>query len=280
MTNESQIASHYSHDHLYETIIQALASAGIAFDRITRNDLAPIDEFHVRGQEVSHELAAIAGLQPGMRVLDVGCGLGGACRMLAAEYGCTVTGIDITGDYIRTATKLSALTGQQHTTRFIQGNALALPFNNNSFDVVWTQHVQMNIADKQLFYAEIKRVLTTTGRFVYYEILSAAQSPVHFPVPWASDATMSHLISSPQLHTLLQQAGLQRIQVTDETARGLAFFNNLLNRITQKGLPALGLHLLMGDNAVEKLNNLRNNLVERRIMLESGIYENVEKLTC
>src|SRR5213083_2205987 len=98
MSNESQIEAHYAHDHLYETIIQALANAGISPGKITRKDLAPIDEFHVRGQEVSHELAAAAALQPGMRVLDAGCGLGGACRMLAEEYGCDVTGIDITAD--------------------------------------------------------------------------------------------------------------------------------------------------------------------------------------
>lgn len=271
--NESLIDAHYSHAHLYETIVQTLASAGITAKKISRKDIAPIDEFHVRGQEVSHELAAAAGLQPGMRVLDAGCGLGGACRMLADEYNCDVTGIDITGDYIRTARQLSAITGLQHATRFVQGSVLALPFNNNTFDIVWTQHVQMNIADKNTFYAEIQRVLTNGGRFIYYDILSNDHLPVHFPVPWATDAELSFLISSQQLHTLLHNAGFQRIQVKDETAKGIAFFNNLFNRIAQKGLPALGLHLLMGDTAIEKLSNLHKNLIEGSIALESGIYE-------
>ena len=277
MANETQIASHYAHDRLYESIIQALAGAGITAGAITPKELAPVDEFHVRGREVSRELAAAAALQPGMRVLDVGCGLGGACRLLAGEYGCEVTGIDITPDYIQTAEKLSALTGLQHKTRFITGSALALPFSNNSFDVVWTQHVQMNIADKPLFYSEIKRVLTTTGRFVYYDILSGQDAPLHFPVPWASDINGSHLITAQQLYTLLQTMGWQRVQVRDETAKGIAFFEILFNRITQKGLPALGLHLLMGDNALEKLQNLRTNLVEGRVVLESGVYDNFSR---
>lgn len=271
--NELLIEAHYAHGHLYETIVQTLASAGITVNNISRKDIAPIDEFHVRGQEVSHELAAAAGLQPGMRILDAGCGLGGACRMLAEEYGCDVTGIDITGDYIRTAQQLSTLTGLQHATRFVQGSVLALPFNNNSFDIVWTQHVQMNIADKKTLYTEIERVLTSGGRFIYYDILSHDHLPVHFPVPWAADASMSSLITSQQLHTLLHDTGFQRIQVKDETGKGIAFFKNLFNRIAQKGLPALGLHLLMGDTALEKLTNLHNNLTEGRIMLESGIYE-------
>ncbi|OQP62693.1 hypothetical protein A3860_27165 [Niastella vici] len=274
-THDSLIEAHYAHDHLYETILQALARTGIMPGNITRKDMAPIDEFHVRGQEVSRELAAAAGLQPGMRILDAGCGLGGTCRLLADEYGCVVTGIDITADYIRTAQQLSALTGLQHATRFVTGSVLALPFDNNSFDTVFTQHVQMNIADKKTFYSEVHRVLITGARFVYYDILSHDQLPIQFPVPWASDASMSFLATSPQLQELLIETGFQRIQVKDETAKGIAFFNNLFTRIAQKGLPALGLHLLMGDTALEKLRNLHTNLIEGKIMLESGVYSKV-----
>jgi SAM-dependent methyltransferase len=273
MNLESNIQSHYAHHNLYETIIQILAEMGIAPDQITLKDLAPIDEFHVRGREVSLELAAAAGLQRGMRLLDAGCGLGGACRMLASAYGCAVTGIDITAEYIRTAQQLSVLTGLQQATRFIQGSVLDLPFENNSFDVVLTQHVQMNVADKKTFYAEINRVLTAGGRLVYYDILGMDNLTPLFPVPWASDASLSFLITSQQLQTLLMDAGFQRIQVKDETDKGIAFFNQLITRIAEKGLPALGLHLLMGDTAVEKLRNLRANLVEGRIGLESGLYE-------
>ena len=273
--HESHIEAHYAHNNLYETILQALGKDPV---QITREDLAPIDEFHVRGQEVSRELATAAALKQGMRVLDAGCGLGGACRMLAAGFGCVTTGIDITGDYIRTAEKLSALTGLQQSTRFVQGSVLALPFEENAFDAVLTQHVQMNIADKKTFYTEINRVLTTGGRFIYYDILGKAE-PVRYPLPWAADATLSFLISSQQLHSLLTQTGFQRIQVTDETVKGIGFFDKLFTRITQKGMPALGLHLLMGDTAQQKLNNLRSNLIEQRVVLESGIYEKVDELT-
>lgn len=269
---DTQVTSHYAYYDLYEAIVQAL-HAGIPADKVTRKDIATIDEFHVRGQEVSRELAMAAGIQPGMRVLDAGCGLGGACRMLADEFGCDVTGIDITEDYIRTAIRLSALTGLQHKTRFVHGSVLSLPFNDNSFDVVWTQHVQMNIADKKTFYAEIKRVLITGGRLVYYDILSHDHLPIMFPVPWATGEHISFLITPGELHTLLQESGFTRIRTTDETSKGVAFFDHLFNRISQKGLPALGLHLLMGNTAMEKLHNLHSNLRNGTIVLESGTYQ-------
>jgi ubiquinone/menaquinone biosynthesis C-methylase UbiE len=274
MTHESLIAAHYAHDHLYEAILQAIGKQPAG---ITRKDLAPFDELHVRGQEVSRELAIAAGLQPGMRILDAGCGLGGASRLLADEFGAHVTGIDITDDYIRTAQQLSALTGLQHNTRFVQGSVLALPFNDNSFDAVWTQHVQMNIPDKNALYAALGRVLKNGGRCIYYDVLGNDE-PIQYPVPWAADDSLSFLITPQQLHTLLSNAGLQRILVTDETEKGIHSLNNLFNRITEKGLPASGLHLLMGNTALDKLSNLRGNLIERKIVLESGVYEKVEKL--
>jgi ubiquinone/menaquinone biosynthesis C-methylase UbiE len=267
MPDDKRIASHYAFNDLYEAIINIIGA------RVTRKDITAIDEFHVRGQEVSLELATAAGLQPGMRILDAGCGLGGSCRLLADEFGCEVTGIDITEDYIRTAGRLSALTGLQHKTRFVHGSVLSLPFDNKSFDVVVTQHVQMNIADKKTFYAEIARVLKNCGRFIYYDVLSNNHLPVQYPVPWAPDESISYLITSQQLHHLLTETGFDNLQVTNETVKGITFFNNLFNRINQKGLPALGLHMLMGEDAMEKMTNLHSSLIEGRVVLESGIWE-------
>src|SRR2546430_2102949 len=119
--NNSPIETHYTTGNLFEAIMQALERSGIDSNHVTRADLAGVDEFHVRGQEVSHELAVAASLQPHMRVLDLGCGLGGACRMLADEFDCDVTGIDLTQEYIRTAIQLSELTRLQHKTRFVHG---------------------------------------------------------------------------------------------------------------------------------------------------------------
>jgi ubiquinone/menaquinone biosynthesis C-methylase UbiE len=191
--------------------------------------------------------------------------------MFAGEYGCIATGIDITREYIRTATALSALTGLSDNTRFVNGSALQLPFENNSFDVVWTQHVQMNIEDKQTFYAEIQRVLTPGGQFIYYDIFSNAHKPIHFPVPWAEVPDLSFLITLPEFTNLLTNAGLQQTSKTNQTASGIQFFETLFEKAKTQGMPKVGLQLLIGEPAPERLRNVYRNLTEENIVLESGI---------
>lgn len=271
MNTLAPVEAHYTRGHLMQAILAALENAGINPEQVTRKDLAGLDEFHVRGQEVSQELAASLLLQPGTQVLDAGCGLGGPARMLADEYGCLVTGIDLTAEYIESAKKLSELTGLNNRTQFVHGDVLQLPFPSDSFDVVWTQHVQMNVAAKEQFYAGLDRVLKPGGRFVYYDIFSAGPSSLHFPVPWADDASISHLITTKSLGSLLHAAGLEQTGTTDQTEKGIAFLEKVLMRFRSQGLPPIGLHLLMGSKALEKLENLLRNLREKKIVLESGI---------
>lgn len=270
------VEEHYSRSNLYETILQELQKAGVNMQRITREDLASVDEFHVRGQEVTMELAATAGIQPGLRILDVGCGIGGPCRMLADEYGCMVTGIDITGEFIQTAKKLSKLVGLQDQTKFVHGSALELPFIDESFDIVWTQHAQMNIEDKEHFYSEIKRVLTNNGRFIYYDIFKTDDKPIYYPVPWATDPSISHLISIPQLRKLFNKSGFELVDFKDQTRSAIQFFKNMFEDGEKKKPLKPGVNLLLGKDAPEQFKNVYRNLVDKKIELESGICKKVE----
>jgi ubiquinone/menaquinone biosynthesis C-methylase UbiE len=271
MHSSSLVEQHYTQGNIYETIILQLQQAGIDTANITRKDIAAVDEFHIRGQEMTRELANQAALKKGMRILDVGCGLGGPCRLFAEEYGCMATGIDITAEYIDTANKLSKLTGLDQGTHFVHGSATDLPFPNNSFDIAWTQHVQMNIADKKKFYAEINRVLVPGGRFVYYDVFGTGDQSIYFPVPWADGPSISHLITTHELKEILAGIALSQIDTTDQTAKSIAFFEKMLQHINREGLPTLGTHLMMGDSALEKLKNVLRNLSEKKIVVESGI---------
>jgi len=266
------IENHYLKEGLYEDIINRLKEQNIALDNVKRSDIAGADEFHVRGATVSKELANSININ-GLNVLDVGCGLGGPCRMLADEYNCRTTGIDLSNEYIRTATKLSELVNLNDKTTFIQGDATELPFNDKTFDVVWTQHVQMNIPNKKKFYSEINRVLKTGGYFLFYDILRKGNSEVNYPMPWASLADQSFLFKAEEMDSFLNEFELTKKQSTNQTQAGIDFFDVLVTRLKESGPPKMGLNVLMGDTTKSKLMNLLTHLKSGKLELKSGVYK-------
>ncbi|MFT5972897.1 MAG: ubiquinone/menaquinone biosynthesis C-methylase UbiE [Cryomorphaceae bacterium] len=273
MENLNQnIENHYLKEELYEDIVNRLKEQDIDLNDVKRSDIAGADEFHVRGAAVSKELAESITLE-GAKVLDVGCGLGGPCRMLADEYNCQATGIDLSNEYIRTAKELSKLVKLDSKTSFIQGDATSLPFDDNTFDVVWTQHVQMNIPDKNKLYSEISRVLKPGGHFLYYDILKKGEGEVNYPMPWASTSDMSFLFKETDMDEYLTQHGLTKEQSNDQTQAGVNFFNALVAKLKEFGPPKMGLNVLMGETTKPKLMNLLGHLKSGELELKSGVYK-------
>jgi ubiquinone/menaquinone biosynthesis C-methylase UbiE len=266
------IENHYLKEELYEDIVNRLKEQDIDLNDVKRSDIAGADEFHVRGAAVSKELAESISLE-GATVLDVGCGLGGPCRMLADEYNCQATGIDLSNEYIRTAKELSKLVKLDSKTSFIQGDATSLPFDDNTFDVVWTQHVQMNIPDKNKLYSEISRVLKPGGHFLYYDILKKGEGEVNYPMPWASTSDMSFLFKETDMDEYLTQYGLTKEQSNDQTQAGVNFFNALVAKLKEFGPPKMGLNVLMGETTKHKLMNLLGHLKSGELELKSGVYK-------
>jgi len=226
----------------------------------------------VRGAEVSKELARKSNIQ-NATLLDIGCGIGGPCRMLATEFNCKATGIDLSEEFIRTAIGLSELLGLEESTTFIQGDATLLLFTDDSFEVVWTQHVQMNIHSKAQFYSEITRVLEKDGTFIYYDIFKKDSKPVTYPMPWANNSDISFLQPPSLMSSLLKQYGLSEVHAKDETHNGIVFFESMLKKISENGPQTLGLNVLMGTSTKEKISNLLNGLKDGKLLLQSGIYK-------
>ena len=270
---ESSTEAHYTRGDLGQSILTALKRMGKDLDALKPEDLAPVDEFHIRGREATLELAAVCHLNSGQRVLDVGCGLGGSARYLAATFGCRVTGLDLTKAYVETAAMLSERVGLAEKVEFHQGSALDMPFADGAFDLVWTEHAQMNIADKRRLYGEIFRVLKPGGRFVFHDILQGTGGEPHFPTPWAMVPCYSALIAPGDLRALLESLGYSVQAWQDKTAAGREWSQARVAVLREKGPPLLGVHTLLGADAMRILENNLRNLQENRIALVQAVLE-------
>jgi MPBQ/MSBQ methyltransferase len=266
MSVETKVSDHYTHGNLLDAIDAALAKAGKNPAKPSLQDLAPVDEFHVRGREATTELGELLGLLQDQMVLDVGSGLGGPSRQLAVAYKCHITGIDLTDEYCRVATALASRLGLSDRVSYRQGNALAMPFADRSFDIAYTQHVAMNIADKAALYREIARALKPRGRFGIYDLLQGQGGSVLFPVPWAKDGSTSFLASPDEMRKLLTDAGFEITNWNDTSEIGKEWFKALNKRLTETGPSPLGFQVLLGADFATMAKNQVRNLVENRIL--------------
>jgi MPBQ/MSBQ methyltransferase len=251
---DEDLTRHYAPGDLATAVLAAIEKAGKDPRHLTPEDLAPVDEFHVRGREATLELARAADLRAGQRVLDVGSGLGGPSRCLARTFACRVTGVDRTGEYCRVAAMLAARVGLSHLVTYPQGDALDLPFRDAVFDVVWTQHAAMNIRDKRRLYREMSRVLRPRGVLALYDVLAGPSGPVSFPVPWGRGTATSFLVTPGE-------------RWDDTTAAAVAWFASLSGKAREHGVPPLGMHVVLGPEFALMARNLRQGLDEGRVVL-------------
>jgi SAM-dependent methyltransferase len=192
---EDRIARHYARGDLEQTILDALVASGKDVDRLTPEDLSPVDEFHTGGREATIAFAEEAGFAAGQHLLDVGCGIGGSSRYFASERGCRVTGIDLTEDYVRTAETLSRRVGLDRQISYRQASAVALPFADATFDGAYMIHVGMNVEDKPALFAGVRRVLKQGGTFAVYDVMKVGDGELSYPVPWAASRETSFVTS-------------------------------------------------------------------------------------
>ena len=275
----NSVEAHYAHQNLETAVLAALVAAGKDPDHLSLEDLAPIDQFHIRGRKATLELARQIHLDDSLQVLDVGSGLGGASRYLAKEFGCRVTGLDITREYCQVATMLARRLGLDSRVCYHHGSALEMPFEDATFDVLWTQHTAMNISDKARLYREMWRVLKPGGVLASYDVFAGEGGPVHFPVPWAREPSISFLITPQQMREIYDKTGFEILRWEDTTETGRSWFRHMGKKIRKEGPAPLGIHVLLGSDFRTMAHNQVRNLEEDRVVLIESVVKRPSSLT-
>lgn len=256
MTVQDDVAGHYTHGALAEAIRSALVAAGRDPELLTPEDLAPVDELHTGGREATAALFAQLHAGPGQHWLDIGSGLGGPARHIAAAFGCRVSGLDLTPELVAVATDLTRRCGLAALVDCREGSALAMPFADATFDGACLLHVGMNIADKPTLFAEAHRVLRPGGTLAIYDLMRVADGTLAFPLPWAGGPETSFVATVEFYRAALLEAGFAPVAERDRTEFGLAFFRDAAAAVAAHGRPPLGLHVLMGAETGQRVANV------------------------
>ncbi|HET9000685.1 MAG TPA: class I SAM-dependent methyltransferase [bacterium] len=274
-TNTESVRDHYQAGIEDET--KLLAKLNRIIDEmeppLTAEKFAGFDQFHVGGLAATAELAKRSEITRHMRVLDAGSGLGGPSRFLAETFGCHITGVDLTPAYVAVATLLAERAGLSGKVSYHVGSITELPFEDGGFDVVWSQHVVMNIADRAGLYRELRRVLKTGGTFAFYDpyVPDNGETP-HYPVPWAESPATSTLLTKKATVAALEGAGFKVLAFDDITQIGVNWIANQqqqLRQATQRNI-ALTTGMVVGERMREMVANFGRNLVEGRLRLVMG----------
>lgn len=260
MDIESQVAAHYGRSNLEGMILDTLTAAGKDIEMLVPADLAGADEFHLGWRAATEALGKQLGLASQIHMLDVGSGLGGPARYFAETYGCRVTGIDLTPEFVETANALTRRCHLADRVTFRQASALELPFPVCIFDAATLIHVGMNIKDKSKLFSEMRRVLKAGARVGVYDVMRMEPDNVPYPMPWAADPETSFLEPPDSYRRLLAEAGFELQSERSQRELALRISREMRERVAAHGEPPLTRQRLMGPTSKERMSNIMATL--------------------
>jgi SAM-dependent methyltransferase len=219
-------------------------------------------------REESEEIPRMLDLKPNSSVLEVGCGSGGYALHVAQNVACNVVGVDINAAGIRNANQLAVAAGLSQHVRFEQCNvSTGLPFDDNTFDAVFSNDVLCHIPGRPALLAEMLRVMKPGGRMLFSDALVVGGMVSHEEI--ATRSAIGYYVYSPpgENERLLQQAGFRDVRAIDTTAGAAEIANRWHRARDKRKEQLLAMESVSNFEGLQRfLSTAHNLMAERRLL--------------
>ncbi|MDH3695242.1 MAG: methyltransferase domain-containing protein [Gammaproteobacteria bacterium] len=249
--------------HQVERVFNELQEMGLNDeDAIAVDQLTPFDQYHYEGTDaVDHAILSL-GLNSKSHVLEVGAGIGGPARYLAANAGCKVTAMELQGDLNDVAASLTQRCQLGDKINHLQGDFLADTLPNNQYDAIVSWLVFLHIPEREKLFKRCLAATRSGGKLFIEDFSKRAEFSEQEKDELAKKVYCTYVPTAEEYSTQLEDAGFEDVQVTDMTNRWKEFVSGRLQMFRDQRERNLRVH---GTEIVDGLEDFYSTV--------SGLYD-------
>lgn len=177
----------------------------------------PDENIDVASRRTVERMAAKVEITPDTRILDIGSGYGGAARYLAETYGCKVSCLNLSEVENARNVEFNRAAGLDELIEVKDGSFEDIPFQDNAFDIVWSQDAILHSGDRERVLEEVTRVLKGGGSFIFTDPMAADDAKLRDLGPILDRLNLDTMGSPGFYRRELARLGLQDFDFEDLT---------------------------------------------------------------
>lgn len=194
----------------------------------------PDEDIGRASRRTVERMAGWVRLRPDTKVLDLGSGYGGAARFLARTYGCRVTCLNLSEVENERNRALNREHGLDHLVEVVDGSFEDLPFEDNSFDVVWSQDAFLHSGDRSRVLEEVARVVRPGGELIFTDPMAADGCPPAALTPILDRLSLESMGSPDFYRRQLYRLGMKSVEFSDQTPQLARHYQRVLDETERR----------------------------------------------